>query len=560
MKKLVSIILSIVILSTTMVTALAVNYGEEYQALPTPEVKQQFSDVPKTHWAFSYIAEMANRGVINGYPDGTFLPDNQVQRAEFAKIMVSAAGLRVVNNNISSFNDVYTSDWYCPYVECAKDYLTGYSTNSGMIYKPETPALREDIAVALVKLKGYDISLADVSILNMFTDNYSISESAKKYVAVAVERGIISGYEDKTFRGQSTISRAEAATLLWRAFQYGNDNKITDTPTTQDKPSTKPNTPSTTPNTTPTETPNVSEPTTQPNNTPDTPAEPTVEQKKYKIDTLVNANITGNIPAYTTSNDSDTIYYVSDNKIYSANIQTKKQEQLFDISSLETRVGFDKKYFELAGICYDKNNDRLLFQGRYKTNAEDEPYLDDILYTIENGKAVVVAENIMDAYTPLTTLSNGDYLMYAERFSDRTGIYMLNGSDYHTNYNVADIHLENTFIASEYNDGILFATQSGSSIDKIYYYDYVETNPTDLPSPSGIGISSDSFVLSGTNDVMLYLRDDEQIYIGSDDYTIADKRTVDFEHSSCKLFLMKDNSIIFYDTTAKSFRMISENK
>ena len=48
-----------------------------------------------------------------------------------------------------------------------------------MVYKPTTPALREDIAVALVKLKGYDISAADESILNMFSDGYSISDSTK---------------------------------------------------------------------------------------------------------------------------------------------------------------------------------------------------------------------------------------------------------------------------------------------------------------------------------------------------------------------------------------------
>lgn len=242
MKKTASIILTIIMFMLAIPVS-AIEYGTEYQDIPTPQLQQKFSDVSKAHWAFEYIAEMANRGVISGYPDGTFLPENQVQRAEFAKIMVNAAGLRAVNNNVSSFIDVYTSDWYCPYVETAKDYLAGYMTNSGMIYKPETPALREDIAVTLVKLKGYDISLADESILAMFTDTYSISDSAKSYVAVAVERGLISGYEDKTFRGKSTISRAEAATLLWRAFQYGNDPAVDTSPEEVVESSSVPNTP-----------------------------------------------------------------------------------------------------------------------------------------------------------------------------------------------------------------------------------------------------------------------------------------------------------------------------
>ena len=49
----------------------------------------------------------------------------------------------------------------------------------------------------------------------------------KVYVAIAVEKGLITGFEDGTFRGQATLTRAEAATLLWRAFQFGSDNKTT---------------------------------------------------------------------------------------------------------------------------------------------------------------------------------------------------------------------------------------------------------------------------------------------------------------------------------------------
>ena len=65
------------------------------------------------------------------------------------------------------------------------------------------PALREDIAVALVKLKGYDTAGYDESVLTtMFSDAYSISAAARPYAATAVQRGLVSGYEDDTLRGQ----------------------------------------------------------------------------------------------------------------------------------------------------------------------------------------------------------------------------------------------------------------------------------------------------------------------------------------------------------------------
>ena len=205
----------------------AVEYGEEYQNQPTKIYSQKFSDVPKTHWAFDYIAEMTERGVLNGYPDGKFYPENNITRAEFAKIMTVASGMIIdMSDTDTIYTDVFDDDWFAPYVKCAQDYLNGFGTMTGFYFRPNQLAVREDIVVAIVKLKGYSAYSVDTSMLStMFTDSDSISLSAERYVAIAIERGIISGYEDGTFRGQSSISRAEAAAILWRAFQYGDDNK-----------------------------------------------------------------------------------------------------------------------------------------------------------------------------------------------------------------------------------------------------------------------------------------------------------------------------------------------
>jgi len=223
----------------------ATEYGEEYINQPTTKTySQKFSDVSQSHWAYKYIMEMESRGVLNGYPDGRFYPENTVTRGEFAKIMCLAAGLTVQPVSETSFEDVYPSDWFAPYVECGKLYLNGYDwgVESGkLMFLPTTVALREDIAVALVKLKGYDVSVYDNSLLTtMFTDVESISADARKYVAVAIENGLISGYQDRTFRGQATITRAEAATLLWRAYQYGNQNKVFEQPVATPNPTPVP--------------------------------------------------------------------------------------------------------------------------------------------------------------------------------------------------------------------------------------------------------------------------------------------------------------------------------
>lgn len=226
MKKLITAML-VLALGIGNVLASPVEYGEELAGQPDKEYAQIFPDVAKTHWAFLYISDMVERDILSGYPDGTFRPEDKVSRAEFARIMASAAGLEVKSASVSTFADVAITDWYSPYIETAKYFLSGYNISGEMVYAPNSKALREDIAVAMVKMKGYDVSDADIGALEeMFTDHQGISEFAKKYIAVALERGLISGYEDNTFRPQNTITRAESAALLWRTCQYGNDNKV----------------------------------------------------------------------------------------------------------------------------------------------------------------------------------------------------------------------------------------------------------------------------------------------------------------------------------------------
>ena len=224
--KIISTILAASIAFAAFTPALAVEYGAETKNQPDKVYSQTFTDVSQGHWAFSYIGEMVSRGVLAGYPDGKFRPDNTVTRAEFAKIMTVAAGLSISDSSHTYFEDTAINAWYTPYINAARNYLSGYVTASGSYYMPDQPALREDIAAALVKLKGYDTFGADESILSaMFSDVSSISDGARKYVTTAIEKGLVSGYDDGAFRGQSSITRAEAAAMLWRAYQYGNGNK-----------------------------------------------------------------------------------------------------------------------------------------------------------------------------------------------------------------------------------------------------------------------------------------------------------------------------------------------
>lgn len=188
-----------------------------------------FKDVQEGYWAYDDIMWMLERNIIDGIGNGLFSPSNTVTRAEFAKMMVNTLNLQRYTPDTPSFLDVKKSAWEYSYVEAAKPYLTGFRTSSGDYFKPSQPAVREDMAVALVKALGYQNETADESILNRFADAGQISPNLRKYVALSVKYDLIEGY---TQNGQTVydplgnLTRAQAAKLLYRAFKT-NEEKVT---------------------------------------------------------------------------------------------------------------------------------------------------------------------------------------------------------------------------------------------------------------------------------------------------------------------------------------------
>ena len=57
-------------------------------AICTISFASSFSDIASEHWAFNYVNELTTKGVINGYPDGTFRPDGTISKAEFIKLVI----------------------------------------------------------------------------------------------------------------------------------------------------------------------------------------------------------------------------------------------------------------------------------------------------------------------------------------------------------------------------------------------------------------------------------------------------------------------------------------
>ena len=79
----------------------------------------QFSDSEQSPYA-SAIAQLANRNIVKGYPDGTFKPQQAITRAELLKIILLAANVELSTAQESCFSDVPMEEWYADVVCSAK--------------------------------------------------------------------------------------------------------------------------------------------------------------------------------------------------------------------------------------------------------------------------------------------------------------------------------------------------------------------------------------------------------------------------------------------------------
>ncbi len=187
--------------------------GEPGVVEPTsaPAGAQVFTDVPSTYWAYNYIMDLYNAGLINGYPDGTFLPENNITRAEFTKIAVSVFGLSATSAT-SQFTDVPATEWYAPYVIAATEagIVNGISATE---FGPDENITREQMATII----GRQLNMASQAAM-AYSDVASISEYAVQYVAGLTENGLLQGDDTGRFNPANLATRAEASTLLDRVY------------------------------------------------------------------------------------------------------------------------------------------------------------------------------------------------------------------------------------------------------------------------------------------------------------------------------------------------------
>lgn len=210
-------------------TALFLSFAVTVSAVPTGSFADgnKFKDIKDTYWANDAINSLVNTGIFNGYPNGTFGPEDSMTREQFAAILFKAFELETTNVSGSTFKDVEPTRWSYGYIEAAKPYLTGYFPPSGKpSFDPNGIATREDVAVALVSVLNLNqVETGDPSDLD-FKDTEEVSPKLRDEIALAVKYDLIKGFPDNTFRPDKPITRAQAASLIYKVLKstYQEEN------------------------------------------------------------------------------------------------------------------------------------------------------------------------------------------------------------------------------------------------------------------------------------------------------------------------------------------------
>jgi len=159
-----------------------------------------------------YIRHLHDAGIINGFPDGTFLPESPISRAEFVVIMVKALGIEGKSSNTKGFVDI-DGHWARDYILLAADngLISGYEDGT---VKPDKPITVAEVSSILVR--SFSFKTTKNGIYSRVKQDKWYSAAVKKMFDVGILNIKDSIYE--LFDEESNISRANCAMMISRAI------------------------------------------------------------------------------------------------------------------------------------------------------------------------------------------------------------------------------------------------------------------------------------------------------------------------------------------------------
>lgn len=207
-----------ILVITTIIAMTSLTYAD----------KLSFIDVTPDYWAYSYIDTTSQIGIINGFPDGTFMPASPVTKEQaltmIYRSMQSAGTLKSTEDFTQEYQDILTQNgigqWAKPYVAYALKHNIISTEDLNTFIQGETgvSATRQEVAVWASKALDKTISPAYMII---YEDKALINNNNIAYIDMMFRYGIMIGDKNNNFRPHNTITRAEFAAVCSRVYNLG---------------------------------------------------------------------------------------------------------------------------------------------------------------------------------------------------------------------------------------------------------------------------------------------------------------------------------------------------
>lgn len=175
-----------------------------------------FSDVSYQNPYYGAISEMTEKKIISGYEDGTFKPNQIINRKQAAALVNRAVSLPR-NTSFSAPKDLSVNNPY--YSDIKKLMEAGVlKADSKNNIRPNAALTRGEMAKILTV--AFDLDTSGPNPLK------GVSSSIKPYVTALYNSGVTTGFEDGTFKENQSLSRVHYAAFMHRAMNLGSDGKI----------------------------------------------------------------------------------------------------------------------------------------------------------------------------------------------------------------------------------------------------------------------------------------------------------------------------------------------
>ena len=180
--------------------------------------KYHFTDVPTHFWAYESITKMTKEGLMSGYRNGTFKPNDPLSREEAASLFSNMLGDTPSIMLASSFSDITSDRWSSLAIESVAraNIISGYGDST---YRPEQYMSRQEFAVVANKFLHYQgYRTEDPTALDTihFSDQKFIAPWAQSSVRELALLGFINYSTTGLFNPEKYVTRAEAAEITYR--------------------------------------------------------------------------------------------------------------------------------------------------------------------------------------------------------------------------------------------------------------------------------------------------------------------------------------------------------